>query len=170
MEPEVCCSAFRILNMIIWNKTFYRKWGAFLIPLYPLQILLSKLMFFSLITLLSWGFLISCLFLFGFLILCSSLVFGCLLHFPIFAWSQQLMPDYKIGGIKSKFHRWSQWGCYTRWSIPLMLLLKVPEHAYDCGVLGTACQYFWSCYFSWGWVLPFSCFCWSLLYHQIWKP
>jgi hypothetical protein len=29
---------------------------------------------------------------------------------------------------------------------------------YDCCVLQTACQYFWSFYFSWGWVLPFSCF------------
>jgi hypothetical protein len=28
---------------------------------------------------------------------------------------------------------------------------------YDCCVLQTACQSFWSCYFSWGWVLPFPC-------------
>jgi hypothetical protein len=26
---------------------------------------------------------------------------------------------------------WNQWGCYGRLSMPYMLLLKVPEHAYD---------------------------------------
>lgn len=69
----------------------------------------------------------------------------------------QRICHYKIGGKKGKHHWWSQWGCYTMWSIPLMLLLKVPEDVYDGDVLQTACQSFWSCYFSWGWVLPFPC-------------
>jgi hypothetical protein len=90
MEPELRCSAFRILDMIIWNQTFYVQWGVFLSPLYLLKILLSKLLFskllfFFVIILLSWGFLISCFFLFLFIILFSSfLVLGHLLHFPIF--------------------------------------------------------------------------------------
>jgi hypothetical protein len=47
--------------------------------------LFSKLLFFFVIILLSWGFLISCFFLFLFIILFSSfLVLGHLLHFPIF--------------------------------------------------------------------------------------
>jgi hypothetical protein len=49
------------------------------------MLLLSKLLFFFVITLLSWGFWISCFFLFLFIILFSSfLVLGHLLHFPIF--------------------------------------------------------------------------------------
>jgi hypothetical protein len=83
MEPEVCCSGFRILNMIIWNKTFYHQGGSFSDPTLSSTDLALKAHVFLSNHPPFLGFFDSCLFLFHFLILCSSLVFGCLLHYPI---------------------------------------------------------------------------------------